>query len=113
MQGNDIRAAQQLLEGHVFETQGGGDERLRLQIEGQHFHVEPARDADGVQPDAPGADDADGLALEIEPAQRLVGKMTAGVRLERFPQSARDGQQQGEGMLRDRVLPIARHVAKR
>ncbi len=72
IEGDDVGAAEELLEGDVLEVEGGGDEGLGFYVVCEDFHAEAAGDADGVEAYAAGADDADGFAHEVEAAKGLV-----------------------------------------
>jgi hypothetical protein len=101
VQGDHVGAGEQLVQGeqlHLHLARGG---RVEERIEGRDLHLEPAGPVGHLLTDASEADDAQGLALQLDagdlavPSSRLRGGI--GQR-----NAARQGEQQRESVLRGR-----------
>ena len=86
---------------------------VRLGVERQHVHAEPLGDPDNPPSDPPGADHAKGLAVEIEASQAALREVSAPGPFDGFHEMTAHGEQEGEGMLRDRMVPVVGNVADR
>ena len=106
VQRDDIAAAEQLLKGDILNV---GALRGEFII-GDDMHAEAAADVDEHAPDLAGADNTDGLAVEVEAGhavQREIEIARADIRLVDAPHR---GQQERHCMLRDRIGRIRRHM---
>ena len=117
VQRNDVRAGVKLVQSNIFHDRATGV--IRIEIVSQHVHAERLGDTRLGLTDASEADDADGLALQLD--ERIVPIAPVGIRgpLARMDRRAvmadmvADLQQQSNRELTDRCCSIGRHVDDR
>lgn len=110
VQGHDVGFSQYLIERRISEVQYLGKECIVAHIVRDDMHAEALGDADDVQPDMPGADDAERLVLEIEsdePLDREILFQSACVGLVDI---AGKGENKRECVLGDRIFPVVGDV---
>src|SRR5947209_6154006 len=95
----------------VLKTESSRRGLPRANVAGETLHAKSGREAQHFHADMTRADDPQGLALEFETAQRLVGKGAPMQALHGFAQPPRQRQHQGESMLRHRLVSIGGNVA--
>ena len=114
MKGDGMALSQHVLQGHVLKAQLLGGCRILKHVVGDYAHPETLGDAGAVQPNAPRADHAEGLAVQLDSLQAAVGEeMFSLVAIVALDDVARDSQQQPKGMFGDHVRAIVRNVAYR
>ena len=113
MERNDVGSRQQFIEWNVTEVQHFRQQGFVPLIKRQHPHAETFGDFDGVQPNASRADHSQRLARKVKTAQIAKGNLLGQGVHKRFMNIPRERQNQGEGVLGNRVLAIRGHVGNR
>ncbi len=95
---------------HVLDAVLGGPVAIRKRIVGQHLHAEAAQDLGDDAADLAGADDAGGLAVQVEADQAVEREVQFADAVEGAVNLAIERQQQRDGVLGHGVGRIDRHA---
>ena len=106
VQGDDVGPLEQLVQRHVVDAAV----RRRERIIGDDLHAEAAADVDEDPADLSGADDAHGLAVEIEARKTVQGEIEFPRAVVGLVNAAHGGQKQGDRVLRHGIGRVGGHV---
>ena len=110
---HDIRLCEHLVERRIPIVEYFRKEDIMIDIGGDDVHAESLGDADDVEPDMAGADDAERFVFEIEAHEAVDGKIFFQPPGVGFVDIAGEGENKGKSMLSHGIFSVMRNIGNR